>query len=250
MYWFLHFIDRPQCWKWHQVSKTHRQKFSELIEYGRQHPEEIKEISGVRVCFSEQFRIGCGSDGTRVYIGLGKDGIERAVKRMHRDTCAGSAEHEWQVLTKDNIIESRHVVKYWFLDENSDKEYLFFILDLCEETLENFVDRSNLEYLVTIGPAIVWQVLNGLADLHRGSTPILHRDLKPSNILRNVRGNWLLADFGSSRIMKADVSALETSQRAGTKDWIAVEVYHEEGKSYGRKVRYKKESDIQVKCFG
>ena len=217
-----------------------------MVEYGREHPEEIKEINGVRVCFADDFCIGRGSDGTRVYVGLGNDGVERAVKRMRKDACAWSAEHEKQVLSKHKTSESTYVANYCFLDEKSDKEYLFLILDLCEETLKDFVVRSSLEYLVTIAPDIIKHVLQGLADLHRGSMPILHRDLKPSNILRNVQGNWLLADFGNSRIMKGDASTVLTYQK-GTKDWIAVETYPKEGKSDDGKVRYRKESDIQVK---
>jgi serine/threonine protein kinase len=217
-----------------------------LVDYGREYPEEIKEINGVRVCFADEFCIGRGSDGTRVYVGLGNDGVERAVKRMRRDTCSCLAEHEKQVLSKHNTSKSNYVVNYWFLDEKRDIEYLFLILDLCEETLEDFVDRSSLEYLVTIAPDIIKQVLKGLADLHRGSMPILHRDLKPSNILRNVQGNWLLADFGISRIMTEDPSTIRTNPK-GTKDWRAVETYHPDGRSAHGKVRYKKETDVQVK---
>jgi serine/threonine protein kinase len=242
----FHFVDRPQSWKWQESSKVHRQKFVNLFDYGREHPEEIKEINGVRVCFADEFCIGRGSDGTRVYVGLGNDGVERAVKRMRRDACSCLAEHEKQVLSEHNTSKSNYVVNYWFLDEKRDIEYLFLILDLCEETLEDFVDSSSLEYLVTIAPDIIKQVLKGLADLHRGSMPILHRDLKPSNILRNVQGNWLLADFGISRIMTEDPSTIRTNPK-GTKDWRAVETYHPEGRSADGKVRYKKETDVQVK---
>ena len=217
-----------------------------MRKYGREHPEEIKEVNGVRVCFQDHFCIGMGSDGTRVYVGLGKDGVERAVKRMRRDACACSAKHEMQLLSKYKATESNHVVNYWFLDEKSDKEYVFLILDLCEETLENFVFRKRLDYLLAFGPNIIKQILKGLADLHRGRMPILHRDLKPSNILRNVEDKWLLADFGISRIMEEGASTLLTKQK-GTKDWMAVEAYTSEGKTVDAKVRCKKESDIQVK---
>jgi serine/threonine-protein kinase len=141
------------------------------------------------------------------------------------------------------------VVNYWFFEEQNDKHYLFLILDLCEETLEDFVKRSCEEDLVKHAPDIIRQVLKGLIDLHRDPNPILHRDLKPSNILRDIQGNWLLADFGISRILTEDVTTHESSKSRGTEDWKAVEscsfrVITEDDES--GKVRYKKESDIQV----
>ncbi len=174
-----------------------------------------------------------------MYIGLGKDGVERAVKRLHRDFCSGLAEQEKKVLTELNTTKSNYVVTYWFLDDQSDKNYLFLILDLCEETLADFVD------LLKIAADIIRQILKGLAHLHRGPNPILHRDLKPSNIMRNVQGNWLLADFGISRILTGDDSTHASTQR-GTENWRAVETYSSNGTNVDSKVRYKKESDIQV----
>ena len=241
----IFFLERQESWKWEQRSIIHREKLIKLREYGKLHPEEIKEVNGVRVCCSKEFLIGKGSDGTRVYVGLGKDGVERAVKRLHRDFCSGLAEQEKKVLNELNTLKSIYVVNYWFLDEQSDKNYLFLILDLCEETLADFVGRSSLHDLMTNAADIIRPVLKGLADLHRDPNPILHRDLKPSNILRNVQGNWLLADFGISRILTGDISTHASTQR-GTENWRAVESYLSNGMTDDSKVRYKKESDIQV----
>jgi serine/threonine protein kinase len=219
-----------------------------LREYGKTHPEEIKEIYEVRFCTSMDFLIGKGGDGTRVYVGLGRDGCERAVKRLPRDACFPLAEQEKKVLNLPSVKMSNYVIKYWWLDDYSDKEYLFLIMDLCEETLENVVHRSSLDDPEKTAH-IIRQILKGLADLHRDPIPILHRDLKPSNILRDVYGNWLLADFGISRFLKEGVSTHQSNQR-GTEDWRAVEsscpsnVIIDDGN-----VRYKKESDIQVGFF-
>lgn len=213
-----------------------------MCEYGKQHPDQIKEVNGVRVCCMKEFRIGMGNDGTRVYIGLRKDGYEKAVKRLPKDSCADIAEQEKEVL---NSIDSKHVVKYWYLDEHCDKDHSFLILDLCEETLKEFVERTSLHDCLAIAPIVIQHVLKGLADLHHGPKPILHRDLKPSNILQDVHGNWLLADFGISRFLVGD-SSTHRSNQAGTDDWRAVESHSKNDVADDGKVRYKKESDIQV----
>jgi serine/threonine protein kinase len=166
------------------------------------------------------------------------------VKRLFRDDCEDLAEQEKNVLNEHNTTESNYVVKYWFFDDKSDKDWLFLIMDLCEETLKEYVELSSLDDLATNGQTIIRQVLTGLADLHRDPKPVLHRDLKPSNILRNVNNKWLLADFGISRIMTQDVSTFR-SQEKGTQHWRAVESCSTNNIS-GDDVRYKKKSDIQV----
>ena len=236
------FLESSETWKWIKTSEVHREKFQKLLEYGRSHPERIKEVNGARVCCSPEFRIGFGADGTRVYIGLGKDGCEKAVKRLPKDICTDLAEKEKEILLK---LKSSNVVKYWFLsDEHRDEEYLFLILDLCEVTLEDFV-KNCTEEMAKIAPAIIRQVLEGICDLHHNDPPILHRDLKPKNILRNVDGKWLLADFGISRVLPEGVTSHVSIQR-GTTDWRAVESYTPKDASNNDQVRYKKESDIQV----
>jgi hypothetical protein len=94
-------------WSWQEKSKAHRERFQKFLEYGQEHPEEIKEINGVRFCCSsEEFCIGRGGDGTRVYIGLGKDGCEKAVKRLHKDECGSLAKQEKQILNESNMSRS------------------------------------------------------------------------------------------------------------------------------------------------
>ena len=209
-----------------------------LLKYGRENPEEVMEVNGVRVCCSKDCLIGMGYDGTRVYVGLEKDGSERAVKRLPKDACASTAEHEMRIF---NTIQSNHVVRYRFFDDESDKNYVFLTLDLCEETLESYVHRESLDHLTRDAPGIIRHVLKALADLHRNPTPILHRDLKPSNILRNVRNEWLLADFGISQVLTADART-HTRKPIGTLLWQAVESRDSED----NEVCYREESDIQV----
>ena len=235
----------PESLYWTKTSIMHRKKLMKLREKIKYHPDQVHEVNGVRVCCSEEFLIGKGSDGTLVYVGLGNDGVEKAVKRLPRDACSSLAEQEKKVLNELSRKESQHFVNYWFLEEQNDKDFLFLILDLCEETLENFVEYSSVTDLVKCAPDIIRQVLKGLADLHRNPDPILHRDLKPSNILRNVQGNWLLADFGITRILKAGVRPYVTNSRKA-EDWKAAESCYFEDMNSDRIIHYKKESDMQV----
>ena len=231
---------------WIKNSKIHRDKFKKLLEYGQDQSKKIQEIDNVRVCFLEEFLVGRGSDGTRVYVGLGRDGCERAVKRLHRDTCGSSARQEKKILNERNALESNHVVKYRYLDDGSDCEYVFLIMDLCEEALKEYVKRSSSDDWSQVTRDIIRQILRGLADLHCQPKCILHRDLKPSNILRNVHNKWLLADFDISRILTQDQST-HLSKERGIKNWKAVESCNFEVKSNDADVPYQRESDIQVK---
>ena len=217
-----------------------------MIEHGRKCPDEIKEINGVRVCLKKDFLIGSvGGQSNGVYVGLGKDGSEKAIKVFFKATQGDFAEKEKELLLKCKTKELAHVMRYWYFDDASDIMCAFLIMELCEETLENYVHRNSLDDLMKFGPDILQQILKGLADLHHEPNRILHRDVKPLNILRNTNGKWLLADFGIGRILPDDETTFMSMER-GTKKWRAVESCSESSISHDGRVRYKTKSDIQV----
>ena len=104
-------LETPGLWKWEKRSTIHRQKFIDLHEYAKAHPTEIKEVNGVRVCCSKEFLIGKGRDSTRVYLGLAKDGVEKAVKRLPKDACSCSAEQEMKTITMPERTEDWKAVE-------------------------------------------------------------------------------------------------------------------------------------------
>ena len=214
-----------------KVSKNHREKFLKL-----QCCAKVKRINGVKVCFKEEFSIG-----TEVYIGLAKDGCEKAVKRFLKSTSKTLAENEKKIL---NAVNSEHVVNYWHCDDQSSKTFTYLFLDLHEETLNDYVERESQKSLADNAPVITQHILKGLNYLHNlKPESILHRDLKPSNILRNVKGGWLLADFDISRILPEGQTTLKSRKSRGTENWRAVESYRGD---------YKQQSDIQavgMVCF-
>ncbi|XP_046844898.1 serine/threonine-protein kinase/endoribonuclease ire-1-like [Xenia sp. Carnegie-2017] len=219
-----------------------------LIEYGGKIPNvEVKDMNGVRVIFSEAFCLGCGNNGTRVYLGLGKDGYGKAVKRILRDEGINLAHKENKILNELRAKESKFVVNYHYLEEDNGTEYVYLILDLCEESLEDFVqsESNSLAYLQKSLPEILRHILKGLSDLHSGKNPILHRDLKPFNVFRDAQGKFLIADFGISRILKDGSKTRVSNAKKGTPHWIAPESFCTD-KNQNGKGRYKTESDVMT----
>ncbi|XP_046843894.1 serine/threonine-protein kinase/endoribonuclease IRE2-like isoform X3 [Xenia sp. Carnegie-2017] len=234
-----------QEWKHIDASTKHKEMLLKLIECVHHPDNKVENLNNVRVIFSDEFLIGKGNDGTRVYVGLGMDGCEKAVKRIRQDSCIKIAENEKKILNEGNAKYSQYVVNYSFYDENLGTEYVYLILDLCEESLKEYVESNSnsLDYLQKLLPDILKQILKGLADLHRGPRPILHRDLKPSNVLRNAQGKFQIADFGISRVLKNGFMTHVSDATKGTQDWMAPESFVVNEESFD-KARYKPESDV------
>ena len=133
---------KPAIWK--QVSVKHRQRFERLLEVLESTPDLIENIGGNRVCFKDEFAIGSGSYGTKVYICLGSDGVERAVKCLSKNQVKYCPEHEQNILLSKNVLKSPRIVQYCFFDKESDSYFDYLILNLFERNLEEYVkDKKN-----------------------------------------------------------------------------------------------------------
>ena len=180
--------------------------------------------------------LGTGSMGTSVYVGVLQDGREVAVKRVLIQAGENLAKNEKEILSS---IKCPHIVSY--LHFMNDDNFIYLILDLCEETLKDFVNSQTAEYLRDHGPRMIKEILTGLEFLH--SRGIVHRDLKPSNVLVDVEGHMKLSDFGISRILNEDETTICTDVK-GTHGWMPTEVI--QAMNQEEKCRFKKKSDIQV----
>ena len=180
--------------------------------------------------------LGTGSMGTSVYVGVLLDGREVAVKRVLIQAGENLAKNEKEILSS---IKCPHIVSY--LHFMNDDNFIYLILDLCEETLKDLVNSQTAEYLRDHDPRMFKQILAGLKFLH--SRGIVHRDLKPSNVLVDVEGHMKLSDFGISRALNEDETTVCTDVK-GTHDWMPAEVI--EAMNQEEKCRFKKKSDIQV----
>jgi hypothetical protein len=89
------------------VSVKHRGKLELLKKVWRdgEHGKlfEFTIINNNGVCFHEKFLIGSGSYGTEVYVCLGSDGIERAIKRLPKVLCK-LLKNERNILTSPNAV--------------------------------------------------------------------------------------------------------------------------------------------------
>ena len=188
----------PKDWK--KVSVKHREKFERLSKVwsNEERDREITIINDNGVCFREDFLIGSGSYGTKVYVCLGSDGIERAIKRLPKDVCK-LLKNERDILASRNAVESPRVVNYHFYDEKSNPDFSHLILNLYEQNLEEFVKKEGDFITESHARKMISQVLEGLKALHSREPRILHRDLKPTNILIDVNGDLVLSDFGIGR---------------------------------------------------
>ncbi len=167
------------------------------------------------------------------------DGSEVAVKKMLIEACEDLAQNEIEILSQTDTQKSPFIVSYRYF--NRDDNFIYLIVDLCEETLREHVHSQTAGHLREHGPRMVKEILTGLDFLH--SRGILHRDLKPSNVLVDVAGNMRLADFGISRVLNEDETTVQTDAN-GTRGWMPVEVI--EAICKRQKCRFKKKSDIQV----
>jgi serine/threonine protein kinase len=109
--------------------------------------------------------------------------------------------------------------------------------ELCQDTLENLVNKKYEGQDVGSKLEILKQITQGLEYLH--SNDVVHRDIKPQNILisfphGSVPPLMKLTDFGISRIHKEGRSDLTKTGSSGTLGWIAPEFYDPKVEKYTR----------------
>ena len=186
------------------VTVKHKPKIQKLFEMWENVKTEssndsemlITEVQSNCVCFQDEFLIGRGCEGTEVYICLGSDGIERAIKRLPKHLCQTFLKNERDILSSRNAVDSPQIVNYWFYDDTSNPDFGYLILNLYEQNLDEYINEKGKTMTEAQTQKMIRQILEGLKALHSREPRSLHRDLKPSNILVDVNGDLALSDFG------------------------------------------------------
>ncbi|KAI4900145.1 hypothetical protein NFI96_023874, partial [Prochilodus magdalenae] len=222
--------------KWHQISHRWRPKLEELANIDA---SKVYKLGSLTIGVGSEFQIAKGSDGTEVFLGLRDDGTEVAVKRMLKSNYEDLKNEEEFLRLPE--LDNPSIVRY--VDFVEDQLFGYLVLQLCEHTLEEYIQdhlpEDSREQQAVL-KKIVKEVLCSLKVLHSEDIKVLHRDIKPQNVLIDITGKARLADFGISRRLNSEQTTLRTSA-AGTKYWKARETIEEDSNS-----TYKRSSDIQV----
>ena len=203
---------KPNDWK--KVSLRHRERLKRLSDFWEK-GKKLTIINNNGVCFQEEFLIGRGSNGTEVYVCLGSDGIERAIKRLPKSLCK-LLKNERDILTSQNAVDSPRVVNYHFYVDTSSPYFGYLILNLYEQNLEEFLKKEGETITESRAREMIRQMLEGLKALHAREPRIIHRDLKPTNILVNVNRDLVLSDFGIGRFFPEQGNFSVFDSRLGT----------------------------------
>ncbi|XP_036772837.2 serine/threonine-protein kinase/endoribonuclease IRE2 isoform X2 [Manis pentadactyla] len=175
-----------------------------------------------KISFSPKDVLGHGAGGTFVFRGQ-FEGRAVAVKRLLRE-CFGLVRREVQLLQESD----RHpnVLRYFCTERGPQFHYI--ALELCQASLQEYVEKPELDRCGLEPVLALQQLMSGLAHLH--SLHIVHRDLKPSNVLiagpdSQGRGSVVLSDFGLCKKLPAGRCSFSLhSGIPGTEGWMAPEL--------------------------
>ncbi|UVO66756.1 serine/threonine protein kinase [Parabacteroides distasonis] len=159
-----------------------------------------------------------GEGGMGTVFRVCKDGNYYALKTCRTDDEESILRFKREVRIMKSVHDSNIIN---VIDENLDAIPPYFIMPLCEQSLEDAVDgilteEEKFDYSL--------QVCEGIQLLH--NQKIIHRDIKPSNALL-YKGIVKVADLGLGKFINRDSVCLTPTndKTMGTYDYVAPEIY-------------------------
>ena len=159
-----------------------------------------------------------GDGGMGIVFKVEKDGKEYALKICNTTDDEYVSRFKREIRMMETINNNR-IVK--IIDKDIDASIPYFIMELCDESLENAVERGlseekKFDYIL--------QLCDGLKGLH--DQGIIHRDIKPGNALI-VDDKIKVSDLGLGKFIKRDTPCLTPTddKYMGTYDYMAPEIY-------------------------
>ncbi|XP_050213670.1 wall-associated receptor kinase-like 14 [Mercurialis annua] len=184
-----------------------------------------KEIEKATNSFSDKQRLGTGAYGT-VYAGKLHNDLWVAIKRIKHRDIDDSIE---QVINEIKLISSvNHPNLVHLLGcsiENGEQILVYEFMPngtLCQHLHKEKGEGLDWPIRLTIAA----ETAQAIAYLHSAiDPPIYHRDVKSSNILLDYNFRSKVADFGLSRLGRAEISHISTAPQ-GTPGYLDPE-YHQ-----------------------
>jgi serine/threonine-protein kinase len=188
-----------------------------MSDYSEEGPDPLvgTAVGGYRV----ESVVGVGGMG-RVYLAVGADGTEVALKLVRSDLASDSVfrkrfAREARIAQE---VKNEHVVPVLDTGEHEGTPWLAqqFIRG---ESLEQRLKREG-RLPIPDALAICAQVAEGLDALYAGG--MVHRDVKPGNVLLDEQGRAYITDFGLAKESEGTVLT-RPGQALGSLDYMAPE---------------------------
>ena len=130
-------------------------------------------------------------------------------------------EQECQFL---NELKHPHIVEYLGTSHDPDSGLLVLLMELCDESLTHFLERSQQPLAYHIEVDLCHDIAQALVYIH--SKDIIHRDLSSNNVLL-IDGRAKITDFGMSKLLDAHQRMTPLTVCPGTTAYMPPEALSE-----------------------
>jgi tousled-like kinase len=140
-----------------------------------------------------------------------------------KETFLRHAAREVNILRSTQHPNVVSFIGYFYIEDSA----VALVMEMCDGGDLAHVLRRRGRLSEKEARFILVSAIHGLTALRSKDASVIHCDLKPGNILFDRNGVVKVADFGLSKVVECDVTALElTSQGTGTYYYVAPETLH------------------------